>query len=178
MRNLSMKKFGTPTRAGPGVASEKVGFETAGLPSGFASFGAGVRRRWCESSLSSTSIPQPRREVEGEVLPVSPSQSPASEFFRFLRSELVSPAGVGVAVLVGVAVAVGSGVGTVVSTGEGKGVGSAEAVGVAVGVPAGVFAGATVAVGAGSVIGVAAGAGGVGSGVGAWAGAATPSTAA
>ena len=42
-----MKKFGTPTRAGPGVASEKVGFEAAGVPSGFESFGAGVRRRWC-----------------------------------------------------------------------------------------------------------------------------------
>jgi hypothetical protein len=89
---------------------------------------------------------------------------------------------VGVAVLVGVAVAVGSGVATVVSTGDAKGVGSAVVVGVAVGVAggvlAGVFSGATEAVGAGSVIGVAAGSGGVASGVGAWAGAATPSTAA
>src|SRR3954453_305190 len=33
MRNLSMKKFGTPIRAGPGVASEKVGFVGAGEPS-------------------------------------------------------------------------------------------------------------------------------------------------
>jgi hypothetical protein len=46
IRNLSMKKFGTPTRAGPGVASEKVGLETAGVPLGLASLGAGVRRRW------------------------------------------------------------------------------------------------------------------------------------
>jgi hypothetical protein len=33
MRNLSMKKFGTPICAGPGVASEKVGFDGAGEPS-------------------------------------------------------------------------------------------------------------------------------------------------
>ena len=103
---------------------------------------------------------------------------PTCEFLRRLRSELASPVGVGVAVLVGVAVAVGSGVATVVSTGEGKGVGSAVVVGVADGVADGVFSGAAEAVGAGSVIGVAAGSGGVGSGVGAWAVAATPSTAA
>ena len=30
MRNLSMKKFGTPTAAGPGWASEKVGLLGAG----------------------------------------------------------------------------------------------------------------------------------------------------
>src|SRR4051794_24307283 len=30
MRNLSMKKFGTPTAAAPGWASEKVGFDGAG----------------------------------------------------------------------------------------------------------------------------------------------------
>src|SRR3954453_2342780 len=30
IRNLSMKKFGTPTRPGPGVASEKVGLEGEG----------------------------------------------------------------------------------------------------------------------------------------------------
>jgi hypothetical protein len=33
MRNLSMKKFGTPTRAGPGWASVKVGFAADGAPS-------------------------------------------------------------------------------------------------------------------------------------------------
>ena len=33
MRNLSMKKFGTPMGAGPGSASERVGFVSAGLPS-------------------------------------------------------------------------------------------------------------------------------------------------
>ena len=35
MRNLSMKKFGTPMRAGPGVDSEKVGLAGVGEPSGF-----------------------------------------------------------------------------------------------------------------------------------------------
>src|SRR4051794_30083997 len=34
MRNLSMKKFGTPIVAGPGWASEKLGLSTVGVPSG------------------------------------------------------------------------------------------------------------------------------------------------
>ena len=33
MRNFSMKKFGTPMRAGPGVASESVGLSSVGEPS-------------------------------------------------------------------------------------------------------------------------------------------------
>src|SRR5215213_3297541 len=33
MRNLSMKKFGTPIGAAPGVASEKVGLLSVGAPS-------------------------------------------------------------------------------------------------------------------------------------------------
>jgi len=32
IRNWSMKKFGTPIGAGPGVASEKVGFSGVGTP--------------------------------------------------------------------------------------------------------------------------------------------------
>ena len=35
-----MKKFGTPMRAGPGSASEKVGFSGVGEPSGFSAGGA------------------------------------------------------------------------------------------------------------------------------------------
>ena len=35
MRNLSMKKFGTPIGAGPGSASESVGLLTVGWPSGW-----------------------------------------------------------------------------------------------------------------------------------------------
>src|SRR3954469_1364064 len=34
MRNLSMKKFGTPIGAAPGVAREKFGFAGVGTPSG------------------------------------------------------------------------------------------------------------------------------------------------
>jgi hypothetical protein len=34
IRNLSMKKFGTPMGAGPGRASESVGLLTVGWPSG------------------------------------------------------------------------------------------------------------------------------------------------
>ena len=37
-----MKKFGTPIFAGPGTASAKLGFERAGLPSPFVSFGVGT----------------------------------------------------------------------------------------------------------------------------------------
>src|SRR3978361_1750121 len=33
MRNLSMKKFGTPIGAAPGIASEKVGLSSVGAPS-------------------------------------------------------------------------------------------------------------------------------------------------
>src|SRR5215218_7233027 len=33
MRNFSMKKFGTPMRAGPGVASDTVGLSSVGEPS-------------------------------------------------------------------------------------------------------------------------------------------------
>ena len=37
MRNLSMKKFGTPIGAGPGSASESVGLPSVGWPSGCVS---------------------------------------------------------------------------------------------------------------------------------------------
>src|SRR5436189_3493979 len=37
MRNFSMKKFGTPIGAGPGVAEEKLGFCGVGVPSGLVS---------------------------------------------------------------------------------------------------------------------------------------------
>jgi hypothetical protein len=32
MRNFSMKKFGTPIAAGPGMASEKPGLDGVGMP--------------------------------------------------------------------------------------------------------------------------------------------------
>ena len=34
MRNLSMKKFGTPIGAAPGMATERAGLEIVGVPSG------------------------------------------------------------------------------------------------------------------------------------------------
>jgi hypothetical protein len=37
-----MKKFGTPIGAGPGIASEKVGFDGAGEPSAFVVAGVGA----------------------------------------------------------------------------------------------------------------------------------------
>src|SRR6478752_6785354 len=40
MRNLSMKKLGTPIGAGPGSASERLGFVSAGLPSALVSASA------------------------------------------------------------------------------------------------------------------------------------------
>src|SRR3954468_11250763 len=43
MRNFSMKKFGTPTGAGPGRAKEKVGFDGVGAPPRSRA-GAGVSR--------------------------------------------------------------------------------------------------------------------------------------
>src|SRR5690242_8279116 len=43
MRNFSMKKFGTPGSAGPGVATERVGSLGVGVPSGLRTGGgAGV----------------------------------------------------------------------------------------------------------------------------------------
>jgi len=44
-----MKKFGTPTGAGPGSASEKVGLASVGVPSGLRSGSDGVS---CSSDLS------------------------------------------------------------------------------------------------------------------------------
>src|SRR3954447_7192033 len=40
MRNFSMKKFGTPGSAGPGVATERVGSLGVGVPSGLRAGGA------------------------------------------------------------------------------------------------------------------------------------------
>src|SRR5436305_7764124 len=42
IRNVSMKKFGTPTAAAPGCANENVGLLGVGDPSGFAVFAFGL----------------------------------------------------------------------------------------------------------------------------------------
>src|SRR3954452_6220666 len=60
MRNFSMKKFGTPMGAGPGWATEIVGFSSDGEPSvltvGFVGFGVLARstRPTSDSPLAST----------------------------------------------------------------------------------------------------------------------------
>ncbi len=46
MRNLSMKKFGTPTGTAPGSASEVVGFVTVGTPRALRSATCGAASRW------------------------------------------------------------------------------------------------------------------------------------
>src|SRR3954447_15503111 len=184
-----MKKFGTPTRAAPTVASEKLGLVGAGDPSEWVRTGA-----WTTGTglcVSSRAAAHSLAEVESEP---EMTRSPhltillAPEFELALRRFFLES---GVAVAVGVAVAGGStvavavGVATVVLVG----VGVAVSAGVAVGVCAGVCVGSADAVGAGDVIGgggwsaapVGSGgwpAGAVGAGVGAWAGAATPRMAA
>src|SRR3954451_2645735 len=170
-----MKKFGTPTRAAPTVASEKLGLVGAGDPSEWVRTGA-----WTTGTglcVSSRAAAHSLAEVESEPeMTRSPHLTilPAPEFELALRRFFLES---GVAVAVGVAVAGGStvavavGVATVVLVG----VGVAVSAGVAVGVCAGVCVGSADAVGAGEVIGSGVwSAATVGSGVGACAGAGVP----
>ena len=129
MRNFSMKKFGTPIGAGPGVASEKLGFDGVGTPFGWK-VGAGVSSpsgpsACFGSSVSSTATQSPV-EVEAEALTTEPTslpsvgQSPAEPWARFglaflARGAALSTLRPGVAALsgvpAGVAVSVGACVG-------------------------------------------------------------------
>ena len=124
MRNFSMKKFGTPMRAGPGSASETVGLSSVGVPSVLR---VGLDSSTCFSTCSTrfSSLPvsdselgeRARRLCAGSSLPPRLSPPP-----RFPRAGASAPspggsvgAGVGVGVRVGagaagVAVAVGEGV--------------------------------------------------------------------
>src|SRR5690242_9100633 len=70
MRKWSMKKFGTPICAGPGVASEKVGFAGVGAPlaccggGGAAFFCAGLTRPEPDAWLSALpAVPEPELPV-------------------------------------------------------------------------------------------------------------------
>ncbi len=53
MRNLSMKKFGTPMGAAPGMATERAGLEMVGVPSA-ATGAAGLSSalRWARAARS------------------------------------------------------------------------------------------------------------------------------
>ena len=62
MRNFSMKKFGTPMRAGPGVASETVGLSSVGEPS--------VLRVGLDSSTCFVGAPWPASRARRERLGV------------------------------------------------------------------------------------------------------------
>ena len=65
MRNFSMKKFGTPTGAGPGRAKEKLGFDGVGAPPSSRA-GAGLSR-----FSSSASVPSaPSMTSVGSSLPL------------------------------------------------------------------------------------------------------------
>ena len=87
MRNLSMKKFGTPIAAGPGVASETVGLLGAGVPfervrgragRGVVFFGAGgASTRWSPRSLSE-SHPEVEVEVLSFLLELDASRQPSA----------------------------------------------------------------------------------------------------
>jgi hypothetical protein len=176
-----MKKLGTPMRAGPGVASEKLGFVGAGDPSGCVRTGAGTGAAGVVGAALSD-LPEPEVEVECLTVPVPPtSPLPVLALPRLTRwwdgVELGVVVGVAVGVRPGVAVPagavgvvagspvgvlVGSGA-TVVFTGDGKGEGFAVCVGAAVaedvGAAVAVCAGVDVdvTVGAAAAVDVAAG---------------------
>src|SRR3954454_22809422 len=130
MRNFSMKKLGTPMRAGPGCASESVGFWSVGEPSelrvGFA--GSGVAARWTlpasDSALASAGCEAPA--VGDGVRTVPPprlgAEPPFDDVFWPPAREWS-----------GVAEGDGLGDGVAVRVGEGWGAGVAPGVGVATG---------------------------------------------
>src|SRR3954447_18360852 len=86
MRNLSMKKFGTPMRAGPGVASAKVGFVRADAPVEVVSFGAGTLTSalcsFARSLIFGPCVLHSRPEVEVEHFLVSTDFSSTLTFLR------------------------------------------------------------------------------------------------
>ncbi len=59
MRNFSMKKFGTPIGAGPGIATDSVGLVVVGTPCAVRSFAACSFAFLIESSMSVLVLPSP-----------------------------------------------------------------------------------------------------------------------
>ena len=135
-----MKKSGTPTLAGPGIATERVGLVAAGLPFEFVSFGTCTAVRF---GFGVSAFTHPRVEVEVEALRVSFSMQTRAGRAGFFGAGLF-----GAGVEVAVAVPVGAGVAVEVSTGV--------CVGVCVCV--GVWSGACVAVSVGAAVAVSVGA--------------------
>jgi hypothetical protein len=157
-----MKKFGTPIGAGPGVESEKVGFDGAGEPSAFVVGGVGAAGVLGAGSVCAgfDVFPHPRSELEAEPQPFLIDPVPrevlpfAGEWAEPCECEPGVAVAPGVAVEPGVEVAAGASdgvlvgsAGTVVWTGEGYGEGSAVCV------AAGVDVGASVGVSVGAVVG-------------------------
>jgi hypothetical protein len=135
-----MKKFGTPIGAGPGVDSEKVGFDGAGEPSEFVWTGAGaagvVGTGSAGDGFDDFLQSLPEVEVEEQLFEVDPAPASRLPFAGEWAEPRVLPGlrGAGVAVEPGVAVELGVEVakgvavgvlvgsaGTVVCTGDGYG---------------------------------------------------------
>src|SRR4051812_9866835 len=137
IRNLSMKKFGTPTAAGPTVASETVGLLGVGVPfervrgrvgsgAGFgADFGAGgASTRW---SPRRRFKPHPPLEVEALPLLLEVFElrqpSPWSAWLARLRLCARGRSGVAVGVAAGASV-MGAAAGVLVAVCSGAGAAS------------------------------------------------------
>src|SRR6476661_5925122 len=98
MRNLSMKKFGTPIGAAPGVASEKVGFSIVGVPSSARPGTLAVafflaRRSSCEISFLLFVLPALNLRLPGCALALPDPEPP---WARFGAPGFPLPSGVGV----------------------------------------------------------------------------------
>ena len=101
MRNLSMKKFGTPIGAAPGSASENVGLSRVGLPS-TARPGSGlclpVRR---SSSPARSSVRSPARELWLRLWRTGPERPGALTSSPCLRLGALGVSAAGVAAVPG-----------------------------------------------------------------------------
>jgi hypothetical protein len=132
MRNLSMKKFGTPIGAAPGIASEKVGLSSVGEPSGarprpwlrFRDFFLRTVRSTSPVIRLASILParkvrlrlRPSRvPVEPEPAPASPESAPPTVRLGAPGPSL--PSGVGVDVTDGTVGTAAGGVGVGVETG-------------------------------------------------------------
>src|SRR5438046_2335082 len=115
-----MKKFGTPIGTGPGVASEKVGFDGAGDPFGLVSFGTGLVVATGFESAVSGLAPHPEPEVE-----IEHGLSFAEADSVFAERECFFVAGFVAASLPGAAVGAGEAAGVLSPCGAAEALGAA-----------------------------------------------------